>query len=68
MSLDETKLRQSELGELCWITVVPRLDICSRLARIGPKIGALSGSDVCRISALVRVVKERQEATAPKSA
>ena len=61
---DETKLRQRKLGELCWVATASRLDVCGRLVRFAPRINALYGSDVYRISELVRVLKGWQQAAA----
>ena len=68
LSMDFAKLRQCKLGELRWVATVSRPDVCARLARIVSRINALCGSDVYRINVLARVVKDWQQATAPKYA
>ena len=66
VSRDETKTRQRKLGEVCKVAAVSRPDICARLARTASRGNSLCGSDAYRINELVRVAKERHEATAYK--
>ena len=68
LSLEDAKLRQCRIGELCWLETVSRPGICARLARIASRIDALQGSDVCRIKDLVKAAKEWQQAAALKYA
>ena len=56
-SPEDVKLRQSELGELCWLATVSRPDTCARLARIATRINSLRGSDVYGINDLVKTAK-----------
>ena len=37
LPMDDIKLRQCNLGELCWVAIVSRPDICVRVARISPR-------------------------------
>ena len=59
--MDETKMRQCKLGELCWVTTVSRPDMCAQLARVASRIKSLCGGDVYRINVLARAVREGEE-------
>ena len=64
MSMDDTAMRQSKLGEMRWVAAVSRPDICARLARITPRINAPCGCDMYRINGLARVAEAWQHAAA----
>ena len=66
-SMDGTKLRRRNLGELRWTATVSRR-LGARLARIDSWPDALRGLDTYRINELVRVVKEWQRAASAKYA
>ena len=53
LSMDDAKLRQCKLGELCCVAAVSRPDICALLSRIASGISAIVGPDVYRIDELV---------------
>ena len=57
LPLEDVKLRQCKLGELCWPSTVSRPDICARLARIASRINSLQGSDVYRINDLSKTAR-----------
>ena len=63
LSLEDMKLRQCELGELCRLATVSAPDICARLACIASRVNSRQGSDAYCINDLVKSVKVRQEAT-----
>ena len=48
------------------LAFISRPDICARLARIAFRINALQGCDVYRINDLIKIAKERQQATVLK--
>ena len=62
LATDYIKLRQCKLGELRWVATVSRLEIRAPLARIAPRINALLGIDVYRMSWFEwrRIGKERR--------
>ena len=45
MLAEETKTRQSKLGELCWVATFSRPEICARSAKIASCADSLRGSD-----------------------
>ena len=58
---DEDKLRrQCKLGEFCWPAAAARPDICARLAHIAFRVNGLKGSDIYRITDLIKTAKLRQ--------
>ena len=61
--LDEAKMHQCTLGELCWVATGPRPDTGARLARIASPINSVCGSGVYRISELVRALTGRKYAS-----
>ena len=61
----ETKMRQCEFGEFCWVATVSRPGSCARLAKIASRFTFFRGSDVYRINDLARAVMGRKKATAP---
>ena len=67
LSSDETKMRQSKLGESRWVAAVLP-DICAWLASVASRINTLCGSDAYRTNELVRVAKDWRQATALKYA
>ena len=64
LSMDETKMRQSKLGELCSVATASRPDVCARSARIFSRANSLRGGDVYRINEPARAAGEWQKATA----
>ena len=68
LSSDGIKLRQCDLGELCWLATLSRLDFCARSARFATRVDLSLGSDIYRINDPTRPAKERQRATVLKYA
>ena len=68
LSDEEKLLRQCKMGELCWLATVSRPDICARLAQLATKVNNLQGSDIYRINALFKSVKNDQSRTVLKYA
>ena len=66
LSIEDIKLRQRKLSDLCWLATVTRPDICARLARIASRVNSLQGSDVYRISDLATTVRAWRLATVLK--
>ena len=66
LSIEDIKLRQCKLGDLCWLATVPRPDTCARLAQIASRVNSLQGSDVYRINDLAKTVEVWREATVLK--
>ena len=62
LSIQEIKLRQRKLGELRRPAMVPRPDICMRLARLASRANSSQGSDEYRINDLVKTVNVWHEA------
>ena len=60
--IEDIKLRQCMLGEICWSAAVSRPDICARSARIASRVDSLQGSDVYRINDLTKPAKVWQKA------
>ena len=66
--MDYIRLRQRKLGVLRWVAAALRPDIGARFVPIASRINALCGSNVYRITELVRVAKDWRQATALKNA
>ena len=66
LSVEDIKLRQCALYEICWLAAVWIPDICARLARIASRVNSLQGSDAYRVNALVTTVKMQQQAAVLK--
>ena len=62
LSIEDIKLRQCKLGELCLLATVSRPDIGARSAHIASRVNSLQGSDMYRINDLVKTAKVWQQA------
>ena len=68
LSIEDTRARQTKLGELCWGASVSGPHTRARSAKISSRIDSLCGRDAYRVNGLVRRVQERQKATVLKCA
>ena len=66
-SIEDVKLRQHGLGELCWLAAAPRLDFRARLAHIAARVKSPQGGDVYRINDLAKTVEGWQVAASSKN-
>ena len=60
-SVDNTKMRQCMLGELCWAAPVSPLDVCARFAKTPSRIDSLRVTDVHHTDDLARPAEEWQK-------
>ena len=68
LSPDAIKMRQCNLGELCWLATVSRPDIRAPLARIASRVNSRQGRGVYRINDPVGTVQLWQQETVLKCA
>ena len=64
LNMEEVRMHPCKLGELCWLAMVSRPEICARLARLASRVNSLVGSDVYQINDLLESAKEWLQATA----
>ena len=64
--LDEVRMRQCELEELCWLAAASRPDVCAPLTEFAARPNSSQRHDPYRISDLIKTVQEWQTATVSK--
>ena len=68
LPLEEVRMRQRKLGELCRLATVSRPDTCACLAQPAARVGTLQGRGIYRINDLIKTVKKWRRGTILKYA